>query len=119
MMADVWSFLFYSEIIWSIIPNYRLSNQELFDISCPLKTQQDFLGGFVGGQVGGIDHDFGPSRKFIGIVDTGEALDQPGPGLGVQPFTVAAFTYIQGGADMNFDEAAVLLDGFPDLIRGF
>ena len=58
----------------------------------------------------GVDDDLRVLGLLIGVVDAGEALDLAGERLLVEAVHVAARALLEGGADVDLDERAVLLD---------
>src|SRR6202140_5067629 len=78
-----------------------------------LEVQNDGLRRFLGAQLGGVDYDFGIGRRLIRIGDAGEFLYDAGASLGVQPFSIALLTNIDGRSRMHQNEAAERLDHLP------
>src|ERR1022692_5094844 len=85
------------------------------DEAFPLQVQDNLLRCLFGGQVTGIDGDFGVGRNFIGIRDTREFLENSRARLGVQAFAITLFADFHGGGDVHQNEPSVGLNQLPDM----
>ena len=75
-----------------------------------LELGDDGLSAFLRRLALGVDDDLRVLGLLIGVVDAGEALDLAGEGLFVEALHVAARALLDGGADEDLDERALLLD---------
>src|ERR1022692_4302221 len=85
------------------------------DEAFPFQVQENFLRGLFGGQVTGIDGDFGVGRNFIRIRDAREFLENSRARLGVQAFAITLFADFHGGGDVHQNEPSVGLNQLPDM----
>src|ERR1700693_958225 len=74
------------------------------DEAFSLQVQDDFLGGFFGRQVGGVDRDFGVRRSFVRIGDPREFLQNARACLGIKPLSVALFADLNRRGNVHQDE---------------
>ena len=59
------------------------------DVALLLEVEEDLLCALLRGAVLGLDGEIRVFRDFVGIADTGEFGNDPGPRLGVEAFPVA------------------------------
>ena len=78
-------------------------------LSCQTASKND-LSGFDGYLFGGVDGHLRVRRGDVGVVDARDALDEPGPDLGVQAFSVALLADLKGRIHESFDEPSGLAD---------
>ncbi|VUC36812.1 unnamed protein product [Clonostachys rosea] len=65
-----------------------------------------------------VDNQIGLDGGLVRVVDTGEALDLAGAGLGVDTTAVGLLAVLERGGDVDEEEVAVLLDGLAGLAAG-
>jgi len=76
---------------------------------------EDDVGQFLRGMSGGIEMDFGVERRFVGIVDAGEALDLASPRFFVEPFGVSRLAHLKRSIHEDLDEIS-RFHGSPDAV---
>ena len=75
--------------------------------------QNNGLRCFLGGQFGGVNHNFGIGRRLVWIRDAGKFLDDAGASLGVKALTVALFTDFDRGGRVHQYESSERVNHLP------
>ena len=76
---------------------------------------QHLIGFLVHASVAGVKRKFRRKRRLIGITDTGELLDHPGTGFGVQALAVALFADLNWRGYIHLEKSAHRFDQLPHL----
>src|SRR5277367_785029 len=80
------------------------------DESLTLQMQNDLLRCLFGTEFGRIDHNLGIRGLFVRVRNARELLENASASLGIQTLTVALFTGLHRGRDVNQNEAAAGLN---------
>jgi len=91
------------------------SGAGLADVSQAPEFREDAPDGEVGRDVSRVDLDVRVFRRLPGIVDPGEAPDEPGAGLCVETLGVSGLAGPERGRDMDLDEAPDRFDAAAQL----
>jgi len=86
-------------------PNYASRNAS--ESASLLQHRNDFLRGFIGAALDGIDDEFGGFRRFVRRVDAREIRELPTPCLAIQAFHVPGLSHLERSIHENLDEFTV------------